>query len=267
MPMKLEDFVKVTVKPGEPLVAAAWNNLVEGLDAVIQKLRAMNDFALRVTIQNAGIDLGSVRVTAVDQAGNLAFEAVRPVPPGKDHVFASLNPGTYQVRAEAPGFAPNSKTVEIKQAAEILSLTLAPSGSVMPDLFGLKLRDALAALKTNGITTPRVLDVTGKGELPDSPSPEAADAAVLAQWPPSKTPVAAGDAVHLIIAVVPKPTVMAEVPNLIGLTEVDARKLLESKGLKLGTVTVAQPRATGSTVPLPHGYETYGTYDTQTISI
>jgi hypothetical protein len=248
--MKLEDFVKETVRPGQPLVAAAWNNLVEGLDAVIQKVLAAGTFALSVTIPtNAGIDLTTVRVTAV--SGDLAFEAVRL--PGGKHVLADLKPGSYVVRAEAPGCAPVSQTVVIGQAAQTLSLALTPSGAAMPDLFGVKLRDALAALKANGITAPRVLDVTGKGELPDSPSPEAAEAAVLAQWPPTKTPLAAGAGVHLVIAVVPKPTVMVEVPSLIGLTEAKAREVLAAKGLKLNKVTVAQKKTTTTSTELDPG--------------
>ncbi|HTG33687.1 MAG TPA: PASTA domain-containing protein [Thermoanaerobaculia bacterium] len=246
--MKLEDFVKTLVQPGQPLSAQLWNDNVEALAELVTLALAADTFSLRVTVQGAA-DPAAVRVTAVDQATHLAFEAVRPVFPDKDHLFAALKPGTYELRAEAQGFKPATDAVTIAPAAQpqTKTLTLAPSGALMPDLFGAKLRDALKALSTAGINVSRVVDVTGKDEPWANPSQDAADAAVLAQLPPAGERMAAGDTAHLVIAVVPKPMVMVEVPVLTGLTEADARKLLESKGLKLGTVTVAQKRTPGST--------------------
>jgi hypothetical protein len=239
------------VLAGQPLAAQLWNDLVDALDAVIQAVLGATTFGLRVTIQNADIDLATVRVTAVDQASMLAYEAVRPVPPDKDHVFASLKPGTYQVLAEAPGFAAsNPASVTIHEAGQTLSLFFWSKAPALPALFGLKLRDALTALATAGITAVHVLDVTGKTESPTSPSPEAADAPVLAQLPPAGQPVPLGGAAQLVIAVVPKPPVMVQVPSLVGLTDTDARKLLAGMGLQLGTAVVAQPRTSPSETPI-----------------
>ncbi len=39
--MELRPFIKHTVRPGEPLTAQAWNDVVEGIDGAYQFLQAM----------------------------------------------------------------------------------------------------------------------------------------------------------------------------------------------------------------------------------
>jgi hypothetical protein len=246
--MALKDFVKTLVQPGQPLSAQLWNDNVEALGELVQRALAVDTVALSVTVQGDA-DPMAVRVTAVDQATHLVYEAVRPVPPRSDHTFAALKTGTLELRAEAPGFTPAAETVQVAPSAQpqTKTLTLARSNRVMPAVFGMKLRDAIAELAKLPIVVDRVLDVTGGDEPPRNPSPEGADAVVLAQLPAAAALLGTGNTAQLVIAVVPRPVVSAEVPDLTGMTVDEARRALEAKGLQLGTVTEARRRVTGST--------------------
>src|SRR5262245_47325461 len=105
-------FIKTTVLPGDPLTAQAWNHIVNAVGTVFSFLDATEAASVKVQVANAGIDLASVRVTATRDDG-VSTEAVDPVPPSTLHTFPGLRPGSYKIRAEAPGFDPATLDVVV----------------------------------------------------------------------------------------------------------------------------------------------------------
>ncbi len=237
--MELKPFIKKTVKPGEPLTAQAWNDLVEGLDAAHQFLRASMHM-VRVRITNPGLDPEVVRVTA-SRADGAPLEAVRPIPPGTDHVLSRLETGAWTVTAEAPGYQAATTPVTVTDAGETsIEMALQLVSAFMPDLFGAPLATARAALAAVGIALLRLLDFNGRELPPQSPGTENDSAPVLVQWPPAGAPLPPGGGARLVIAVPVQVEPAVEVPAIAGLTQQEAQKALEAIGLVLGKVTFQQ---------------------------
>lgn len=238
--MELKPFIKKTVKPGEPLTAQAWNDILDAVDGAYQFLKA-SLHTVRVTITNPGLDPELVRVTAsrVDAA---PVEAVRPIPPGKEHVLSRLEPGAWTVTAEAPGFQTATATVTITDASPETSLSLAlqQTGTFMPDLFGKPLAAARAELATAKLALVRLLDFNGRELPPQNPGSENDAAPVLVQSPPANVTLLVNAGVALVIAVPVQVEAAVEVPSLAGLTQLEAQKALEAIGLVVGKVTVLQ---------------------------
>lgn len=236
--MELKPFIKKTVKPGEPLTAQAWNDILDAVDGAYQFLKA-SLHTVRVTITNPGLDPELVRVTAsrVDAA---PVEAVRPIPPGKEHVLSRLEPGAWTVTAEAPGFQTATATANITDASPETSISLALQqiGAFMPDLFGATLATAKAELGKVGIPLLRLLDFNGRDLPPQGPGND--DAPVLVQWPPASVPLPPNGGARLVIAVPVQVEPAVEVPSLAGLTQLEAQKALEAIGLALGKVSILQ---------------------------
>jgi len=237
--MDLKQFVKKPVKPGEPLTAQGWNDVLDGVDQLYQFIAATRH-ALRVTITNAEIDPERVRVSAGRAAG-APVEAVRPIPPSKQHTLSGLEAGAWTVTAELAGYQTATAAVNIADPGESsIEMALAKVGNFMPDLFGATLADARKALANAGVPLVRVLDFTGR-DLPPAQSDAQSDSApVLVQWPPAEAALPPGGGARLVIAVPIQVEPAVAVPVLTSLTEQEARKALEAIGLVLGKVTIAQ---------------------------
>jgi hypothetical protein len=233
--MALPPFIAKQVNPGEPLTAQAWNDIVGALAAVNGYLLTSEASSVSVQVANAGLDLQSVRVTAAAQDGPQVFEAVQPIPPGTAHTFASLRPGVYAVRAEAPGFAPATANVTVPAAAPV-ALTLVPQGALMPALFGKRLGESLQQLQGLGIQVSRVLDIAGREVAPANPGATYIDSPVLVQVPAPGEPVPPTASAQLAVAAALQVEASVEVPPLTGLTLAEAKKALEAVGLVLGKV-------------------------------
>ena len=227
-------FVKTNVNPGQPLAAQAWNDIVNGLSQVHLHLENTESTALRVQATAAGADLRRVRVTAVREDG-VAIDAVAPLLPTGQHIFAGLRAGSYQLRAEAPGFQVTTATVTAPSAV-VQNIALTAAGAFMPALFGLELQEALANLSAAQITAQRVLDVTGSDVPPANPGAQYNSSRVLMQFPLAGTPVLSGQGVQLVIAAVLQAQASIEIPSLAGLSLTEAQKALEALGLVLGKV-------------------------------
>ena len=52
----------------------------------------------RVVVKNAGVNNARITASRVD---GVTFQAVNPVPPGTDYIFAGLSPGNYLSRRSA----------------------------------------------------------------------------------------------------------------------------------------------------------------------
>lgn len=227
-----------TVKAGEPVTAEAWNTIVNAINAAIQHLNNSEASSLRVVVTNAGVT--RARVTATRDDG-VSFEAVAPVPPGTQYIFAGLRAGAYKIRVESPGFSP-AVVDATAPAASPVEVTLTSSGSIMPDLFGLTLRAALLELKNRNIGVERVLDVVGRDVAPANPDPAFVDQPVLMQLPAAGTAVPPEGRVQLIVSAALEAEQAVEMPSLAGLTLAEAQKALENVGLKLGKAVTTQPR-------------------------
>ncbi len=231
-------FVKKTVNPGEPLTAQAWNDIVTAISQVHLHLENTEATALRVQVSAAGADLAGVRVTALRDDG-VAIDAVAPVAPSTQHVFAGLRAGSYQLRVEAPGFQVATANVTTPDAA-VQNIALTAAGGFMPALFGLELQQALGQLIDAQIAVERVLDVTGTDVPPANPGAAYNSSRVLMQLPPAGAPVPTGQGVQLVIAALLQAQASVEIPSLTGLSLPEAQKALESLGLVLGKVVTKQ---------------------------
>lgn len=242
--MDLQPFVPTLVRPGQPLTAQGWNDLVGGIDAVYQFLRATLH-TVHVRITNPEVDARDVRVTAT-RADAAPVESVRPTAPDGEHVLTRLEPGAWTLTADLAGYQSASTPLNITDAGDTqIALALQATAQVMPDLFGLTLTTAIAALGAAGIALTRLLDFEASEYAPANPGSEQLGQPVLAQSPPAYTLVDATLAARgaaLVIAVPAKLESVAEVPSLAGLTQAEAKQVLEGIGLRLGKVTVLQPR-------------------------
>jgi hypothetical protein len=237
--MDLKPFIKKTVKPGEPLTAQAWNDVLDGVDQLYQFIVASRH-TLRVTITNPEIDPERVRVAA-SRADGAPVEAVRPVAPGKQHTLSGLDMGAWIVSAELVGYQTKTTPVTIADAGETsIEMALNKVANFMPDLFGAALADARKALATAGIPLVKLMDFNGRDLPPTQPDPQNDVAPVLVQYPPPNAALPSGGGARLVIAVPVQVEPAVAVPSLVSLTEPEARKALESVGLVLGKVTVVQ---------------------------
>jgi hypothetical protein len=237
--MDVKPFIKKTVKPGEPLTAQAWNDVLDGVDQLYQFIAATRH-TLRITITNPEVDPERVRVTA-SRADGAPVEAVRPVPPGTQHTLSGLEAGAWTVSAELAGYVTKTAAVTIADAGDSsLQLALDKAGNIMPDLFGATLANARTALATAGIPLVKLLDFNGRDLPPTQPDPHNDAAPVLVQWPPPSAALPPGGGARLAIALPVQIEPAVAVPSVVSLTEPEARKALESIGLVLGKVTVVQ---------------------------
>lgn len=233
--MELKAFVAKSVSPGEPVTAQAWNDIVSALDGAYKFLQSATH-VVTVKLTTPGLDPAAARVVATRTSGP-PVEAVPPVSGGTDHILAGLEAGAYTVVAVAPGYAAASAPLTIADGGQT-TLELAPAalGPFMPDLFGQRLQDALAALATASIPIVRLLDFNGQDLATNDPGPDNLDIPVLVQAPPAGTPMISGSSATLVVAVPVRIEPTVEVPSLAGLTQAEAQKALEGIGLILGRV-------------------------------
>lgn len=234
--MELDEFTAKEVAPGEPITAQAWNELVQGIRALNEFVLASQKTSLRVTIGNADIDLSSVRVVAERDDGWLLEAAVNS---DGQFVFTSLPAGAFAISASAPGFSPATQNVTLPTESEV-QLTLAQSGAFMPNITGVELATALGVLADLGINVGRLLDVVGRELAPAKPDPEYRTQPILVQLPDPGVPVLPSDQISLVVATALQVDDSVEMPSLTGLTLSEARKALESVGLRLGNVETRQ---------------------------
>lgn len=234
--MELKEFTAIEVSPGEPITAQAWNELVEGIRALNEFVAASQNTSLEVTLGNVDIDLGTVRVTAERDDGWLVEAAVN----SEDvFVFTSLPAGAFVVTASAPGFSPASQNITVP-TEDTVQLTMAQNGAFMPNVTGVELGAALNVLSERGIAVGRLLDVVGQELAPAKPDPEYLRQPLLVQLPDPGVPVLPGDKITLVVSTALQVDDSVEIPPLTGLTLAEARKTLESLGLRLGDVETRQ---------------------------
>ncbi len=236
--MAINPHIPKTVNAGEPVTAEAWNVIVQAILSLTNYLGSTEGSSLQVKLTNTDPAMAFARVTATRDDG-VTFEAVAPVSTNKTFIFSGLRPGSYNVRAEAPGFAPASTAVTSPAPGEV-SLTLTPHGAFMPLVFGSTLQAALLQLQNLSIGVSRILDVTGHDVPTANPGADYVNSFVLAQIPEAGTPLAPEERAQLVIAAALQVQASIEVPSFAGLTLNEAQKALEGLGLVLGKVVTKQ---------------------------
>jgi hypothetical protein len=234
--MDLKEFTAKKVSPGEPITAQAWNELVDGIRALNEFVAASQNTSLLVTLGNVDIDLSSVRVTAERDDGWLMEAALNS---DDVFVFTSLPAGVFIVSASAPGFSPASQSITLP-TEETVQLTMAQNGAFMPNVTGVELGTALNELTERGIIVGRLLDVVGQELAPAKPDSEYLRQPLLVQLPEPGAAVLPSDKVTLVVSTALQVDDSVEMPPLTGLTLTEARKTLESLGLRLGNVETRQ---------------------------
>jgi hypothetical protein len=248
-------FIKTLVQAGDPLTAQGWNDVVEAISALYTHINTREESSVKVQVAAPNIPSpAAIRVTAT-RADGISAEAVRPVPPDTFHTFSGLAPGSYTLRAEAPGYTPATITVAVPPGGltAAQNLTLAKQSSFMPITFGATLTATLARLANLQIAVNQVLDVSGISVPADHPSAVHGAARVLMQFPPPGTPVAPGEFAQLVISARLVPEATSRVPSLVGMTVAQATAALDAVGLKVGTMTTGRKTATPSTGGTPIG--------------
>ena len=229
------DFVKTNVHPGEPVTAQAWNAIVDGLFEV-QSILATGTGTVRVTVTGDQRDISVARVIATDAAG-VRYEAVEQTAPGDPFVFPKLTAGAYTIVVSAPGCTNGTGTVTVGNDGAAtpnpVPIALAFTGKRMPNVLGMKWKEAAPALAT---INPRALDASGKGVPLTGFDAAYADVPVLMQWPDPDEVVPAAKDPYVILATIVKPAVLVPTPNFIGLTFAQAQALAASSNLVIKMV-------------------------------
>jgi len=228
-------FTKTNVKPGEPVTAQAWNDIVNGLFDV-QSILATGSGTVRAAVTGDQRDIDAARVVATD-ANGVRYEAVQQLAPGDPFVFPKLTAGAYTITVSAPSCTSGTGTVTVANdgtaTPDPVPIALAFAGKRMPSVLGAKWSDAAASLAA---VNPRVLDASGKGIPLTGFDTAYNDAPVLMQWPDPGEIVPAGQDPYVIVATIIKPTVLVPTPNFVGMTVGEAQAAATAAGLLIKLV-------------------------------
>jgi hypothetical protein len=225
------DFQKKNVNAGEPVTADGWNAIVDGLFEAQAVLKTSGG-TVQVQISNPSFPVDGARVIAF-RTGAAPAQAIAPISPSTAWSFPMLDPGTWTVRAEAPGWSAPEASVTVSSTGVVTPavVTLGPTltGAYMPDVLGKKLPAALTAL---GAIQLRIVDSLGKDLPAQGFDADYNNQPVIVQRP------AAGELVpvsgtFIVVAAVIKQDPVALVPDLFGRTFEEARTMLEAIGLHI----------------------------------
>jgi Carboxypeptidase regulatory-like domain len=225
----------VSVSPGQPVTAQAWNAILVALGALFDAMLALGNESLDVEVRFNGAAVPGATVTALPASG-AARGAVPPRAGGTAYTLTGLTAGSWTVHVSAPGFAPAQLAVTIPAAAPV-TLNLTETSKPMPDLLGDLANSALSQLTAAGIQLQAIYDVTGD-EVAKNPLPAKRQTSrVLFQYPlPGERVAAASAAVRLVLSAEPEVAESSIVPPLVGLSYAELVKVLNEAGLTLGNV-------------------------------
>ena len=233
----------VDVKPGDPITSESWNTMLA---------------AIRLLVDDANTQGGTLTVLVTDQATNAPLEAAAVVtasredPPSargavlvggesRRYQIDGLPPGGHELTVEAPDYSTQTRTIAMPDDGAPLSvtveMTVLEARSPMPSLIGKQLSQALADLQAAGFTAGRVIDSHGV-EFAPAAVPAASQALpVLGQFPiqGARVPLTAETFVH--VSAVSEILERVKVPDLRGLSLSQAKATLEAAGLVLGDTT------------------------------
>lgn len=235
--MTIEKPPLPNAEPGRPITAQGWNGIVDAVSKLYDAVNAIGSGLLEVDVTSDGRPITAATVTAVPDGPGNPIAAVAPMADRTTFRIAGVSDGQWTVTAAATGFTTKSVTVSVPSASPVL-IELAPVGPVVPNLFGVPFQTAFAALTSASLGVGAIVDTFGK-EVPRSPIPtQYQNTPVLFQLPPAGTRLDPTERVNLVVAATVTQAPVVTMPNLSGLTQDEAVRVLEQLGLSIGRIQV-----------------------------
>ncbi len=233
-------------KPGDPITAEGWNNLVLAVRNIFDTLTKAAELSVAVVDKSDGSLLQGavVTVTSTDatagppRVGTFAGAGVN------QYLVDRLPPGNYTVTVEADGYSPETRALTIDNSGTAQTISVLMTAVVikvsMPALFGKALNDAIATVLGAQLQVGRIITSRGVDIPPAAVPADAALSMVLNQFPDPDLLVPVNTSIQLQVAAKAEFLAQKKVPNLSGLTLEEAKVALESAGLVLGETKTAE---------------------------
>ena len=222
------------VSAGQPVTAQAWNKIQDAIGALFDAMLALGSNTVDVNVTDGTAPIAGATVIAVPASG-APIEAVGPRGSSTAYTLTQLTAGSWTLYVSAPGYTAVSQAVTIPAAGPV-TITLATSTKVMPDLLGLTAAAAVGTLNTAGIQIDLILDVTG-GEVSKTAIPtNRTGSRVLFQFPDPGARVTPASAKTRIVLSAEQEQQITTMPSLVGMSYAQLVKALTDAGLKLGNI-------------------------------
>jgi hypothetical protein len=227
-----------TVEPGRPITAQGWNAIVDSLSALYDAVLAIGSGSITVSVQADGQPVVGAQVVAEPVGEGQPVEGLPLFGTRTTYLVTGVSDGAWRVNVSAPGYVAQAIDVTVPAAVPV-TINLVRAGVVVPDLFGLPLQGALAALSTAGIDVDLIIDALGQEVSRTQVPADAQNSPVLVHYPGSGSVIdPATTRMRLVVAAALHEEPIVTVPSLVGLTQAEAARALEKIGLRLGTITV-----------------------------
>ena len=225
--------------PGRPVTAQGWNGIIDAVDRLYDAVNAIGSGSLEINVTSGGQPVLGALVVATPAAGGNPILAVPPAGDRTSYVVGGVSDGAWRLEVIATGFATAARDVTVPTGRVDVELTAV--GPVVPDLFGQTLQTAFSALTAAELPIGLILDALGK-EVPRTPIPtEYQNVPVLAQLPVAGTRLDPAGRVQLVVAATVTQPPIVTMPNLAGLTQAEASRVLEQLGLRVGNISIVSP--------------------------
>ncbi len=245
MPLTHPPLIKAN--PGDPITSEGWNNIVQSIKSLYE---AHNQTASQLTVElidsadNQVVKNASVTLLAVERPPLIASYAGAGI---QKYLVNAIAKGTYKLYAEAQGYESEKREVVVSDTGKPVNITIEMSKTqqqkAVPNLFGMKLSAAKAALDSAGFLLNRIIDSHGKEITADMLADVGARVKVLNQVPEAGLLHDVGGPVALLVSAKPAAEQRVKVPDLQGMRLNEAREALESVGLTLGETTTVTPKS------------------------
>lgn len=236
--MPLTKPALVHADPGRPVTAQAWNAIVDAIGTLYDAVNALGGNALTIEVTAGASARPDARVVAVPAAGGRAIAAIAPFAGQARHQVAGLVDGNWLLKVSAAGCDDASVPITLPGTSEV-TVPLTLSQSVVPDLFGLTVTQALAALATAQLGVDFIVDTAGDAVPKLNPPEPQKNAVVLVQQPAAGGYAAKNASQVRLIVSAQLETAVVAVPDLTGMSLAQASAALQAAGLDLGTTTIS----------------------------
>jgi hypothetical protein len=202
-------------------------------------VNAIGSGTLAVSVVSAGTPVAGALVVATPVAGGNPVVAAPPAGDRAEYLAVGVGEGQWRVTVQATGFADFTTDAAVTAApGPPVVAELVPVGPVVPAVFGQPLQTAFATLVAAGLAVDRIVDALGT-EVGQTPIPaDYQNVPVLVQLPVAGTRLPPTDRVQLVVAATVSQAPVVTMPNLAGLTQAEAVRVLEQLGLRVGRITV-----------------------------
>jgi hypothetical protein len=227
-----------TVEPGRPITAQGWNAIVDALSALYDAVLAIGSGTVTVSVQADGQPVVGAQVVAEPVGEGQPVEGLPLFGTRSTYLVTGVSDGAWRLHVSAPGFVSQVVDVTVPATAPV-TVNLVRAGTIVPDLFGLPLQGALAALSSASLGVDLILDALGQEVSRTQVPAEAQNSPVLVHYPEPGTVIdPATTRLRIVVAAALREEPIVTVPSLVGLTQSEAATALEKIGLRLGKITV-----------------------------